>query len=63
MGEWPVPQAPPASQPLGRAQHIPAPRLGAGVQIRKQMVQVRLTFNAAGRAGGWVQEKKRLIGK
>ena len=39
------------------------PGLQAVVQIRKQMVQVGLTFSAAGIAGGWMQEKERLIGK
>lgn len=51
------------SSALGRAHHIPSPRLWAVVQIRKQEVQVRLTFSAEGIAGGWMKEKERLIGK
>jgi len=47
----------------GRARHIPAPGLRAVVQIRKQTVQVGLTFRAAGIAGGWMQDKERLTGK
>lgn len=51
------------SSALGRAQHIPALWLQALVQIRKQTVQVGLTFSAAGKAGGWRQERERLIAK
>lgn len=51
------------SSALGRTQHIPAPQLQGLVQIRKQTVQAWLTFSAAGKAGGWMQEKERLIVK
>lgn len=40
------------SSALGRAHHIPAPRLQAVVQIRKQKVQVGLTFSGEGIGGG-----------